>query len=39
LAHSVSIGISTVVVDSIDTMIANANAQLYRAKLQKRNQV
>ena len=39
VAITISIGVSTVVIDNIDAMIAAADAQLYRSKQQGRNQV
>ena len=39
VAITISIGISNTVVDNIDAMIAAADAELYRAKEQGRNQV
>lgn len=39
IAITISIGVSTTPVDNIDTMIAAADTQLYRAKLQGRNRV
>ena len=39
VAITISIGVSTEVIDSIDTMIAAADTQLYRAKERGRNRV